>query len=408
MAYQYKKSIFAPETFPVLPTVQGIKISTTCTGLRYKGRDDIVCVRFDTPAVTAATFTKSSMPSAPIDFCRDALGRDGLTSIVVVNAGNANAFTGHAGKLCCDTVSDILSTHEGYAKTQVFQASTGVIGQKLDGSILGQKALENNKGNSTLQDAAKAIMTTDTFAKGAGETLTINGKKVNIAGIAKGSGMIAPNMGTMLAFIFTDAGINKYILQTMVSDITDTSFNAITVDGDTSTSDTLGVFATGASGVFLKESDDIEKFKQALDRVITDLALQIVKDGEGLTKFVTITVSGAVSDVSARRIGLSIANSPLVKTALAGQDANWGRVIAAIGKSGEPANRDLTAISMGGILIASNGEAVIGYDESPVAAHMKQSEIAIAVSVGVGNGHAVVYTTDLTHDYIDINADYRS
>ncbi len=407
MAYQYKKSIFAPETFPVLPIIQGIKISTMCTGLRYKGRDDLVCVRFDTPAVTAATFTKSSMPSAPIDFCRDALKHDGLTSIVVVNAGNANAFTGQAGKLCCDTVADILSTHEGYAKTQVFQASTGVIGQKLDGNILGQKALDN-KGNSTLEDAAKAIMTTDTFAKGAGETLTINGKKINIAGIAKGSGMIAPNMGTMLAFIFTDAGINKDILQTMVSDITDTSFNAITVDGDTSTSDTLGVFATGASSVSIISHDDIEQFKQALNRVITDLALQIVKDGEGLTKFVTITVSGAVSDISARKIGLSIANSPLVKTALAGQDANWGRVIAAIGKSGEPANRDLTAISMGGILIASNGEAVTGYDEAPVAAHMKQSEIAIAVSVGVGNGHAVVYTTDLTHDYIDINADYRS
>jgi glutamate N-acetyltransferase / amino-acid N-acetyltransferase len=407
MAYQYKKSIFAPETFPVLPIVQGIKISTTCTGLRYKGRDDLVCVRFDTPAVTAATFTTSSMPSAPIDFCRDALKNDGLTSIVVVNAGNANAFTGQAGKLCCDTVADILSTHEGYAKTQVFQASTGVIGQKLNGTLLGQKSLENQSIN-TLEDAAKAIMTTDTFAKGAGESIIINGKKINIAGIAKGSGMIAPNMGTMLAFIFTDVGINKDILQTIVSDITDTSFNAITVDGDTSTSDSLGVFATGASDVFLETSDDIEQFKQALNRVTTDLALQIVKDGEGLTKFVTITVNGAVSDVSARKIGLSIANSPLVKTALAGQDANWGRVIAAIGKSGEPANRDLTSISMGGVLIASNGEAVIGYDEAPIAAHMKQSEIAIAVSVGVGNGYAVVYTTDLTHDYIDINADYRS
>lgn len=407
MAYQYKKSIFAPETFPILPIVQGIKISTTCTGLRYKGRDDLVCVRFDTPAVTAATFTQSSMPSAPVDFCRDALSRNGLTSKLVVNAGNANAFTGQAGKLCCDTVAKILSENEHYPETQIFQASTGVIGQKLDGTLLGQKALEN-KGNNTLEDAAKAIMTTDTFAKGAGETIVINGKKVNIAGIAKGSGMIAPNMGTMLAFIFTDIVVDKYILQTLVSDITDTSFNAITVDGDTSTSDTFGIFATGASGVSLNDQYDFEQFKQALDRVATDLALQIVKDGEGLTKFVTITVNGASSDLSARKIGLSIANSPLVKTAIAGQDANWGRVIAAIGKSGEPANRDLTSVSIGGILIASDGEAVIGYDEAPVAAHMKQTEIDIHVSVGVGNGQAVVYTTDLTKDYIDINADYRS
>ncbi len=407
MAFQYKKSMFAPETFPNLPSIKGIHISTTCTGLRYKGRNDLVCVRFDTPAVTAATFTRSSMPSAPIDFCRDSLAKDGFTSILVVNAGNANAFTGKAGQLCCQSVAHILSTHENYPATQIFQASTGVIGQKLDGHVLGHKALDN-KTENTLEDAAKAIMTTDTFAKGAGKTILINGKNVKIAGIAKGSGMIAPNMGTMLAFIFTDIQIDRNLLQTLVSDITDTSFNAITVDGDTSTSDTLGVFATGKSGVTLENPADIQAFKQALDAVITDLALQIVKDGEGLTKFVTITVDGAISDISARKIGLSIANSPLVKTAIAGQDANWGRVIAAIGKSGEPANRDLTSISIGGTLIAHNGEAVIGYDETPVTAHMKQTEIDIKVSVGVGTGHAVVYTTDLTHDYIDINADYRS
>lgn len=407
MAYTYKKSFFAPEQFPRLPDVKGINISTTSTGLRYKGRDDLVCVRFNSPAVTAATFTKSSMPSAPVDFCREALVIDGFSSILVVNAGNSNAFTGQSGKLCCDTVANILSIHEKYPKTQVFQASTGVIGQKLNGYILGQKALEN-KGNNTLQDAAKAIMTTDTFPKGAGEAIILQGKAVNIAGIAKGSGMIAPNMGTMLAFIFTDADIDRSLLQSIVTEITDTSFNAITVDGDTSTSDTFGVFATGASGVVIQADDDVLKFKQALDRVTMDLALQIVKDGEGLTKFVTITVDGASSDMSARKIGLSIANSPLVKTAIAGQDANWGRVIAAIGKSGELANRDLTSISIGGILIAYHGEAVLDYDEAPVANHMKQSEIDIKVSVGVGQGHAVVYTTDLTHDYIDINADYRS
>lgn len=407
MAFEYKKSVFAPKNFPELPIIKGMSISTTCTGLRYKGRDDLFCVRFDKPVATAATFTQSSMPSAPIDFCRNALGTDGFTSVVVVNAGNANAFTGKAGKLCCDTVAHILSTHEGYAPSQVFQASTGVIGQKLDGTILGTKALEN-KGNNTLYDAAKAIMTTDTFPKGAGITVTIQGKDINIAGIAKGSGMIAPNMGTMLAFIFTDADIDRILLQTLVSDITDTSFNAITVDGDTSTSDTFGVFATATSGVSIQTPEDIATFRQALDTVATDLALQIVKDGEGLTKFVTITVNDAISNLSARKIGLAIANSPLVKTAIAGQDANWGRVIAAIGKSGEPADRDLTSISIGGVLIASEGEAVIGYDETPVALHMKQKEIDIVVSVGVGTGKAVVYTTDLTHDYIDINADYRS
>lgn len=251
-------------------------------------------------------------------------------------------------------------------------------------------------------------MTTDTFHKGAGKTVNINGKSVHISGIAKGSGMIAPNMGTMLAFIFTDAQIDQSVLQKMVSEITDTSFNIITVDGDTSTSDVFAVFATGASSAEIQMPQELAAFKQALDAVATDLALQIVKDGEGISKFITINVQNAASDAEARQIGLSIANSPLVKTAIAGQDPNWGRIIMAIGKSGARADRDLTSVAIGGIKIAENGEAVENYDETPIQAHMQNLEIDIQVSVGVGTGKSVVYTTDLTHDYIDINADYRS
>ncbi|MFT6072403.1 MAG: glutamate N-acetyltransferase/amino-acid N-acetyltransferase [Alphaproteobacteria bacterium] len=407
MSYTYKKSIFAPITFPILPTINGMTISTSNSGIKYQDRDDLLCVRFDTPAVTAAVFTKSSMPSAAIDWCRHCMSQSGLTSCLVVNAGNANAFTGKAGALCCKNVAQSLSVHEKCPETQIFQASTGVIGEKLDGNILAKKIIQTTK-NCTFEAAAKSIMTTDTFAKGFGETFDINGTPVSISGIAKGSGMIAPNMGTMLAFIFTDADIEQEVLQSLVCEITETSFNAITVDGDTSTSDTLAVFATGKSLVKIQSSDDISIFKQALNRVMTDLALQIVKDGEGLTKFVTITVQQAKDNLSARKIGLSVANSPLVKTAIAGEDPNWGRIIAAIGKSGEPADRDKTCILIGGMMIAEQGEAVENYNETPVVAYMKHSHIEITVLVGVGEGEAVVYTTDLTHDYIDINADYRS
>ena len=289
----------------------------------------------------------------------------------------------------------------------MYQSSTGVIGEKLDGAKLGQ-ALADLKNASNWEDAAKAIMTTDTFAKGYGKTVTLsNGKTISISGIAKGSGMIAPNMGTMLAFIFTDANIAQDILTDILPAIADSSFNSITVDGDTSTSDTLQLCAT-CSGEEISNDADLEIFKNALNDVCKELALQIVKDGEGVTKCVSIHIQGAENNHAARKIGLSIANSPLVKTAIAGEDANWGRIVAAIGKSGEKADRDKTSISVGGIVIAKDGEAVEGYDETPVAAHMKSDMISIEVHVGIAGGSETVYTTDLTHKYIEINADYRS
>lgn len=403
MPYTLKKSIFAPEKFPELPNIQGLSLSVGHTGFRYENRNDLLCVRFDEPATTGAVFTKSSMPSAPIDYSKGIKDTD----MLVVNAGNANAFTGKAGKQTCQDLAETIASSEGIDATKIFQASTGVIGEKLDGKALGKIAIQT-QSPSDFEAAAKAIMTTDTFHKGSGVTIEIDNKPVHISGIAKGSGMIAPNMGTMLAFVFTDAEIEHSLVQVIVKEITDQSFNIITVDGDTSTSDVFAVFATGKSGVQIQNPDQITVFKQALNTVATDLALQIVKDGEGITKFVTITVDNAMSNESARAIGLSIANSPLVKTAISGQDANWGRIIMAIGKSKEPADRDLTSVSIGGFTIAQDGEAVTGYDETPVQKHMEGKEISIHVSVGVGKGKATVYTTDLSHDYIDINADYRS
>lgn len=407
MAFTYKKSIFAPEQFTKLPKIKGMEIYTGCTHIRYKERDDLLCVKFSEEAVTASVFTKSSMPSAPVDWCQKNLQSKSPTSILIVNAGNANAFTGQAGALCCQEVADALSRHFKCPTHQIFQSSTGVIGAYLDGKILAHTAIHATK-LSDFHAAAQAIMTTDTFAKGSGHNISIQGKTASISGIAKGSGMIAPNMGTMLAFIFTDVQIKQELLQSIVKEVTDQSFNMITVDGDTSTSDTFAVFATGASDVHIENAEDIAKFKQSLQNVATDLALQIVKDGEGLTKFVRIHVDKAHDYNAARNIGLSIANSPLVKTAIAGEDPNWGRIIAAIGKSGEKANRDLTAIKIGDYMIAQNGQIVANYQEAPVAKYMKQKEIDIYVSVGIHNGKATVYTSDLTHDYISINADYRS
>lgn len=400
-------SPFAPKTFPELPEISGLEISTGCSNMRYKNRDDILKIIFDENAHIAGVYTRSSMPSAPVDFCRNAHQNNNTAKALCVNAGNANAFTGKAGIETVNNVANIMAENLSCQPAEIFQSSTGVIGEKLDGIILG-KALSDLKEKSSWEDAAKAIMTTDTFAKGAGKTVTLsNGHRISFAAIAKGSGMIAPNMGTMLAFIFTDAKISQNLLTEILPEIADSSFNSITVDGDTSTSDTLQLFATN-HGAEITSEEDIKIFKTALSDVCKELALQIVKDGEGVTKCIAIKIEGAENNESARKIGLSIANSPLVKTAIAGEDANWGRIVAAIGKSGEKADRDKTTIAIGGIIIAENGEAVMDYDETPVAKHMLQNMIDIHVHVGIGSGTETVYTTDLTHKYIEINADYRS
>lgn len=404
----YLVSAFAPEVFPTLPEIKGLSLFVAHSGLRYKNRDDLLLVLFDEVVSTAGVYTRSSMPSAPVDFCRKALSLKKGAKALVVNAGNANAFTGKTGQITVETLADILSKRYNCDKHEIYQASTGVIGQKLSGEVLAKVAIEKTRV-ATWEEVAKSFMTTDTFPKGAGEEVVLpDGTVIRFSGVSKGSGMIAPNMGTMLAYIFTDAPITQERLSQLLPKIADESFNSITVDGDTSTSDSLQVFATGKAREVHLNRDEENIFVEALSRICKNLALQIVKDGEGISKFVTITVNEASTEDSARKIGLSIANSPLVKTAIAGEDANWGRIIMAIGKSGELADRDKTSVSMGGVLIASKGEAVEGYDEAPVAKHMKGEYIDIIVGVGVGDASATVYTTDLTHGYIDINADYRS
>ncbi len=410
-------SPFAPTAFQKIGLPGGVRLLTAKTEMRYKNRLDLLVALFEDGAVPAGIFTKSSMPSAPVDFCRAALKKENPQAFaLIVNAGQANAFTGKTGAKTCDDVAHFLAGALRCEKDEIYQASTGVIGAKFSGEILSGHAVNAIKQagaseSNDLLDAAKAIMTTDTFPKIAGEKVKIADHAVMISGIAKGSGMIAPNMGTMLAFIFTDAKISQAALQQLIAQIGEESFNAITVDGDTSTSDTLMIFATGkAGGAEITDPNDprLSEFKTGLAKICKNLAIQIVKDGEGVSKFVTITVKNAENFLSARAIGLSIANSPLVKTALAGEDANWGRIVAAIGKSGQKADRDATSVKIGGVTIAENGEAVAGYDEAPVTAHMKTANIDIEVSVGAGEARATVYTTDLTHAYIDINADYRS
>lgn len=389
-------------------------MATAEAGIRYKGRTDLWVLRAEVGTTIAGVFTKNLCPGAPVDWSRKALNitTDG-PSLVIVNSGTANVFGGQKSR------DAVIETAEGAAKifgldAEAIQlASTGVIGVPLEASKLVDKFPEINK---TLradgwEDAARAIMTTDTHPKGATATAEIKGTKVTLNGIAKGSGMIAPDMGTMLAYIATDAAISKPALQDMLSELVETSFNSITVDSDTSTSDTLLLLASGqAENAMCKDANEpcLTGFKQALHSVMKDLALQIVKDGEGITKFVTIHISGAVSDASAKNIGLSIANSPLVKTAIAGQDANWGRIVMAVGKAGEPAERDKLSIWIGPHLLAERGEAAADYTEAQGAAYMKESEIDIRVDLGLGEGEAEVYTCDLTHGYIDINADYRS
>ena len=406
-------SPLAPAAFPALPEVAGVRLAAGSCGLSSRDRHDLALVELAPGTAVAGVFTRSRTAAAPVLWCREAL-LGGRACAVVVNSGNANAFTGAFGVAGVRRSAGEAARLVGAEPHEVFVASTGVIGEPLaDDRIIGAlSGLHRSLSATAWEAAARAIMTTDTFAKGATRRATIDGATVTINGIAKGSGMIAPDMATMLAFVFTDAALPAPVLQEMLRRAVDRSFNSITVDGDTSTNDTVLAFATGkgprhrAAG--RAGEARLRPFRAALEEVLADLAHQVVRDGEGAQKFVTITVTGAASARAARRVGLAIANSLLVKTAIAGADANWGRIVMAVGKAGERIDRDRLAIRIGGVLVGEGGRRHPDYREDQVSGHMKGRDIAIAVDVGVGRGRAVVWTCDLTHGYIDINADYRT
>ncbi len=407
-------SPLAPKKFPEVLPVKGVRFVTRAVGVKYADRTDLMVAEVSENAAVAGVFTQSLTASAPVDACRDALiSGKGRAKCIIVNSGNANAFNGKKGIASVENIVKEATQIFNCPADQIFTASTGVIGEALpDEKITSAlSSMKEDLGSASFEDVAKAIMTTDTYPKAASRKVMIGGNEVVVSGVAKGSGMIAPDMATMLSFVFTDAAIAPDVLQGLLKSATDKSFNAITVDSDTSTSDTVLLVATGEAGndeITGLDDAELKEFSAAFEDVMVDLAQQIVRDGEGATKFVDITVKGAETDGAAKRIAMAIANSPLVKTAIAGEDANWGRIVMAVGKAGEKADRDKLQISIGGVLIAGEGEAVEGYDEEPVAQHMKGQEIDILVDVGIGQGKATVWTCDLTHGYITINADYRS
>jgi glutamate N-acetyltransferase / amino-acid N-acetyltransferase len=406
-------SPLAPEKFPDMPVVAGVALATGAAGIRYQGRTDVLIAVLDKGSTVAGVFTRSKCPSAPVDWCRAAL-KGKSARAVVVNSGNANAFTGKTGRDAAKFTAVLAAKALGCKPTEVFLASTGVIGEPLKAQAFEgvMDTLVAEAAPERWNEAARAIMTTDTFPKGATATAKIGKAKVAICGIAKGAGMIAPDMGTMLSFVFTDAAISAPALQGMLKEAVTDTFNAVTIDGDTSTSDTLLVFATGAAAGAPKISraadPRLKDFKKALMRVLGNLSEQIARDGEGARKMVEVIVEGAVSKASARVIAKSIANSPLVKTAIAGEDANWGRVVMAVGKAGEPADRDRLAIWFNGIRVAHKGLRDPAYDETEVSQAMKAPEIRIKVALGMGKARDRVLTCDLTKEYVAINGDYRS
>ncbi len=397
---------------PALPPLAGVRLAAGAAGIRYQGRDDVLLMELAPGSTAAGVFTRNKCPGAPVDWCRAALA-GGKARAVVVNAGNANVFTGKAGAAVARATAEAAARLAGCKPREVFVASTGVIGEQLPVERLTAalprlfKAVAADGWGA----AAQAILTTDTFPKAATRTARVGEATVTINGIAKGSGMIAPDMATMLCFIATDAKIPSSVLQSLLGRGVRATFNATTVDSDTSTSDTVLLFATGQAKharVPAEGGAMLRDFARALGEVLHDLALAVVRDGEGAQKLIRIDVAGAVSARSARRVAMAIANSPLVKTAIAGEDANWGRIVMAVGKAGEPADRDRLAVAIGGVWMARDGGVVAGYDETPVVAHMRGREIDIAVDLGLGRGRATVWTCDLTHGYIDINGSYRS
>ena len=412
-----KRSPFAPASIARLPPIAGVRFATAEAGIRYKNRTDLMLAVFAPGTVAAGVLTQSKTCSAPVLHCRAALAANSTEArALVVNSGNANAFTGKRGAEAVAITVDAAMSATGASRNGVYVASTGVIGEPMDPAKF--TGLLPDLAKAAIADAfepaARAIMTTDTYPKLATRTATIAGTEVRINGFCKGSGMIAPDMATMLCFIFTDAAVSRQTLQSLLARHTRTTFNCMTVDGDTSTSDTCLLFATGTAKSRgqqeIADADDPELagFSASLHGVMRDLAIQVAKDGEGLSKFVTFEISGAENFAAARKIGLACANSPILKAAIAGEDPNWGRVVMAVGKSGESADRDKLGIAFGPHEVARDGERAAGYDEKTVAAYMKGKEIVIAVDAGVGDGKATIWTCDLTHDYISINADYRS
>jgi glutamate N-acetyltransferase/amino-acid N-acetyltransferase len=403
-------SILAPTSYPAMPAIAGCRLSVAAAGIKYKNRTDMLLMQFDAPAAVAGVFTQSLCPAAPVDLCREHLAAGQGAHALVVNSGNANAFTGQVGMDAAMAVVHAVARHVGCAPQQVFASSTGVIGVPLPAQPM-LDALPAMK-DASWEDAARAIMTTDAFPKYGTRTARIGGNSVTLNGIAKGAGMIAPDMATMLAYIVTDAALPQALLQTLLQRAVAISFNATTVDGDTSTNDTLMLFATGASGAGagIMQADDpaLAEFTAALTSLCQELAQLLARDGEGATKFVSITVEEAETDAAARRIAMSIANSPLVKTALAGNDPNWGRIVMAVGKAGEKALRDKLWIRFGDITVAEGGLVSPSYREEQGAGYFTQAELSIHVGVGVGKGRFTVWTCDMGHEYIRINADYRS
>jgi glutamate N-acetyltransferase / amino-acid N-acetyltransferase len=408
-------SPLAPSRFPDMPEIAGVRMATAAAGIRYKGRTDVLVALLDKGTTVAGVFTKSKCPSAAVDWCRDKI-KAGKTRVLVVNSGNANAFTGRTGREATRYTAASTAKSAGCKPGEVLLASTGVIGEPLDARAF-DGVMDGLVAAATPGDfeaAARAIMTTDTFPKGATATAKLGDSTVTVCGIAKGAGMIAPDMATMLSFVFTDAPIAAPALQTLLAKGVVDSFNAVTIDGDTSTSDTLLAFATGraadrgAPAISRAADPRLKGFVKALDTVLKSLAEQVARDGEGARKLVEIIVEGAASAKSARRIAMSIANSPLVKTAIAGEDANWGRVVMAVGKAGEPADRDRLSIWFNGIRVAHKGMRDPDYDEAEVSAGMKKPVIALKVGLGIGRGRDRVLTCDLTKDYVAINGDYRS
>jgi glutamate N-acetyltransferase/amino-acid N-acetyltransferase len=405
-------SPLAPERFPELTPIAGVRLAGFACGIRYTGRDDLMLAELAPESAIAGVFTRSLTAGAPVVWCRDCLP-GGKVRAIVVNSGNSNVFTGRAGKEVVQTTAAITAQLLSCDPKEVFISSTGVIGEpppaeKIIGALPQVVARLAADG---WEAAARAILTTDTFPKGATAAATIDGVAVRLNGFAKGSGMIGPDMATMLAYVFTDAALPPAVLQPLLGAAADRSFNSITVDGDTSTSDTVLLCATRQAPhrpVLSAADRRLADFRRALNAVMVDLAQQIVRDGEGAQKFVTIEVTGAATARAARRIGLAIGNSPLVKTALSAGDPNWGRIVMAVGKAGEKADRDRLSISIGGMQIAADGGPVPDYDEAPVAEYMRGGKITIAVDIGIGRGKATVWTCDLTHGYIDINASYRS
>lgn len=408
MAGNIPVSPLAPASFPDLPAIDGVSFATAQAGIKYKGRTDVMLALLAPGTTMTGVFTRSATRSANVLDCQAKIGADSdAGAAIIVNSGNSNAFTGRAGEGSVAAICAAVAEAADLPAERVFTSSTGVIGERLPHDRITAKIAElvEHQETGRIADAARAIMTTDTFPKGASAEVEIGGKTVNIAGIAKGSGMIAPDMATMLVYIFTDAKASRGALQSTLSELNDKTFNCITVDSDTSTSDTLLLAATGASGVDVDGNAD---FAAALHGVMLDLAHQVVRDGEGATKFVEVEVTGAASDADARTHAMAIANSPLIKTAIAGEDPNWGRVVMAIGKSGAAADRDLLSIRFGDILVAEKGWVSPDYREDLGATYMKGEELKIGVDLGLGDGRATVWTCDLTHGYISINADYRS